>query len=664
MGYSSEDVAKHEAQRCLECGCTEYFTCDLKKYATEYNAEQNKFSGEFNEYRVDFRHPYIEIDNNKCVLCSRCVRSCSEVVGANALGLVNRGYETYVAPSMSDSLSDSTCESCGLCISTCPTGAISENVNFKPGPVKLQKAETICNYCSIGCDISINYKKDFVMKVTGNEGFVNEDGNLCKYPKFGYQYLNDISRITKPLLKVNGRFEEISFKKANNIIADKIKSVDPDDNVFFTGARLSNEEMYLVQKLARNGAKTNNVTSFHYLNRGTGYINNSMANVPFEQLNGASKIYLIGSEINNDNAVAGFMINNARQKQNIPIEFISTNENSSMKHKVDEVVLIKSYYHFIKAVNYYLIANHFENALFIKDNCSGFEDYKKVVLKENFVELVKLSGVKYMDYIIEFAKEFNKQMNAIIVFSEKEVSSNASLELFNLAMITGKLGKTSSGLISLKEKNNSQGLFDMGICPTLGVGSQAILEKSLQKKLRKLWHARSLPKTINVSQYDSLEKGILKNIFIFGEDPMGCAVNKVQVAGWLSIVDYVVVQDYFLTETAQMADLVLPASFPIETGGSYTNTQKVIQKFEKHFTKKLKKTSYKQIIDLLKKLGSKEEYNSIEDVMTEAMSLLPINNKGKNYEFNYSSKDNNNRIFNHGCDYVNKRFDEEFEQAF
>lgn len=664
LGYNSEDVAKHEAQRCLECGCNEYFTCDLKKYSTEYNAEQNKFSGEFNEYQVDFRHPYIEIDNNKCVLCSRCIRICHEVVGANALGLVNRGYETYVAPSFGNSLSDTPCESCGLCISTCPTGAITENVIFKPGPVKLNQAETICNYCSIGCDISLNYKKDFVMKVTGNEGLINNDGNLCKYPKFGYHYLNDVSRITKPLLKVNGRFEEISFKKAYEIIAEKIKNVEPDDNVFFTGARLSNEEMYLVQKLARNGAKTNNVTSFHYLNRGNGYIGNSIENVPFEQIKDANKIYLIGAEINKDNAVAGFMINNARQKNNIPIELISTDKNSSMKHKVDEAIFIKSYYYFIKAVNYYLIANHFENALFIKDNCSDFEEYKKKVLKENFVELVKLSGVKYMDNIIEFAKEFNNQMNAIIVFSEKEISSNASFELFNLAMITGKLGKTSSGLISLKEKNNSQGLFDMGICPTLGVGSQVILDKPLQRKMKKLWHTRNLPKTVNVSQYESLEKGILKNIFIFGEDPMGCALNKVQVAGWLSIVDYVVVQDYFLTETAQMADLVLPASFPIETGGNYTNTQRVIQKFEKHFDKKVKKSSYKQMIDILKKLGSREESKSIEGVMSEAMSLLPINNIGKKFKFNYTSNNNNNRIFNHGCDYINKRFDEEFEQAF
>ncbi len=663
LGYASEDVAKHEAQRCLECGCTEIFTCDLKKYSTEYDVEQKRLSGEYTEYQIDFRHPYIEIDNNKCILCARCIRICSEVVGADALGLVDRGYDTYVAPGMGNSLQDTTCESCGLCISTCPTGAITENVLFKPGPIKLDPVDTICNYCSVGCKITINHKSQFVMKVTGKDGQINKDGNLCKYPKFGYQYLNDNSRIIKPLLKINGRFEEISFEKAYDIITEKIKSVKPDDNVFFAGARLTNEEMYLIQKLARARAKTNNVTSFHYLNRGIGYVNNSEANVLFDQIEDASKIYLIGSEINRDNAVAGFMINNAQYKHNIPVELITVHENSTMKHKVDEVLEIKSYYHFIKAVNYYLVANNFQNGMFIKDNCKGFEEYKEKLLKENFVELVEKSGVTYMDKIVEFAKEYNKQLNAILVFSEKELSSNTCVELFNLAKITGKLGKTSSGLISLKEKNNSQGLFDMGICPTFGVGMQAIDNKDFIAKLKKKWNTKKLPSTINVSQYNSLEKGILKNIFIFGEDPLGCAKNKVQIAGWLAIVDFVVVQDYFMTETAKQSDLILPGSLPLESGGSFTNTQQVIQEFDKQFSSKVEHLSYLQIVDLLKKLGSKEK-SDLHDIRMEAISLLPTEINAKKYQFVFTNIDNNNRIFEYGCDSVNELFEKEFEEAF
>ncbi|MCD4697261.1 MAG: FAD-dependent oxidoreductase, partial [Bacteroidales bacterium] len=580
LGYEGEEVAFHETQRCMECGCTEYFTCDLKKHSTEYGAEQNRFEGEFKEYEVDFRHPFIEIDNNKCILCSRCVRICRDVVGASALGLINRGFETYVAPSMGNQLQDTYCESCGLCISTCPTGAITENVLFKPGPVKLDHAKTICNYCSIGCEVELQHKNGFVMQTTGKNGLVNKDANICRFPKFGYNYINDKSRITKPLLKINGRFKEISFKKAFNLIKEKIKAVKPDDNVFFAGARLTNEEMYLIQKLARGGVKTNNITSFHYLNRGDGYIFDSFANVPFEQLSGASRIYLVGSEINMDNAVAGFMVNNLQKKHNIPVELVTIHNESSMEHKADKALNIKSYYHFIKAVNYYLVSNNFHNGLYIKDHCEGFTEYKDQLLKENFMNLVKESGVEFMDQIIEFAKEFNNEMNAILIFSEKKICEQAAYELQNLVMITGKLGKTSNGIISLKEKNNSQGLFDMGICPKLGVGAQDSKNESLQNQIKKVWGVKDLPESINGSQYDSFEKGLIKNLFIFGEDPLGCAQNKVKVAGWLSVTDFVVVQDYFMTDTAQHANLVLPSSMPFEIGGSFTNTQKMIQEFE------------------------------------------------------------------------------------
>ena len=140
LGYQSENIARQETQRCLECGCMAFFDCDLQKYSTIYNASQKEFTGEFKEYAIDFRHPYIEIDNNKCILCARCIRICREVVGANALGLINRGFDTFVAPSMGDALQDTFCESCGMCISTCPTGAITENVIFKPGPVKTEEA--------------------------------------------------------------------------------------------------------------------------------------------------------------------------------------------------------------------------------------------------------------------------------------------------------------------------------------------------------------------------------------------------------------------------------------------------------------------------------------------------------------------------------------------
>ncbi len=662
LGYANENVARHEAERCLECGCTEFFTCDLKRYATDYEAEQQNLSGEFKEYPVDFRHPFVEFDNNKCILCARCVRICHEVVGADALGLVNRGFDTFVAPSMGDSLQDTNCESCGLCISTCPTGAITENVPFKPGPVRTSQADTICNYCSVGCSISYNHKNQFVMKVTGKAGRVNTDGNLCRYPKFGYHYLNDKDRIRKPLLKVENRFEEISFKKAFEIINDRFALVDKDDNAFFAGARLTNEELYLIQKLARAGIGTNNVSSFHYLNRGNGYVHNSMDNVPFDQIHNASRIYLVGSEINEDNAVAGFMVHETKMKHNTPVSLVTIHGNSSMQHKVDDVLQIKSYDHFFKAINYYLVANNFQNSLFIDDHCEGFGEYKTNLLKENFVELVERSGVRFMDMIVEFAKEINREMNAVIIFSEKELSANASLELFNLALITGKLGKTASGILSLKEKNNSEGLFNMGVRPGLGVGAVPVDDTSLVEKMKTTWQVDALPANGKSTLYTSLESGKFKNMFIFGEDPLGCATDKVQVSEWLSACGFIAVQDYFMTETARQADLILPASFPVEIGGSFTNTQRVIQEFDAVFEPSFRKTSILQLVELLKARNIKQKAD-VHSILQEAHSLLPPQN-AHSYVFKKPDKDDGCRIFNYGCDHIVKRFEEEFNKAF
>ena len=663
LGYADENVAKHEAERCFECGCTEFHTCDLKKYSTQYNADQKHFEGDFQAHELDFSHPFIEIDNNKCILCARCVRICKEVVGANALGLVNRGFDTYIAPSMGNSLTETDCESCGLCISTCPTGAITENVTFKPGPVKLDSVNTLCNYCSVGCEVEYQHKSEFVWKAVGKEGQINQDGNICRYPKFGYNIMNNTKRLTQPLLKVDGKFEAISWNKAFDIIADEIKGADPEENGFFAGARLSNEEMYLIQKLARAGAKTNNVTSFHYTGQGRWYSQNSDSNVPFEQIKDASKIYILGSETNMDNAVVSFMINNAREIQGTPVELVTNKDLSALEHKVNKTIKVKSYYHFIKAVNYYLIEKGLQNALFIKDNCTGFDNYKKELAKEDFEDLVKQSGICCKECVEEFAENYNKEINAVLIFSEKEVSSNVSRELFNLAMITGKLGKTANGLISLKEKNNSQGLFDMGISTKNGVGNVDLADEKYAKKLAKKWNLDELPQQGNKCMKDLLNEGLIKKFYIFGEDPVGCSTDKAKVQKWFADAEFVLVQDYFMTETAELANLVLPAAFPVETSGSFTNTQKNIQIFEKQFKGKVEFENFQQLIQILNQL-KETKLDSVEKVREEIFEILSGIEKKEIYELIYTEKDNLNKLFKHGCDYIVKFFDDHFKQSF
>ncbi|MFA8341561.1 MAG: molybdopterin-dependent oxidoreductase [Rhodothermaceae bacterium] len=658
LGYANEEVACSEASRCLECGCAEYFTCDLKKYADEYFVEQQKYKGDYNKYDVDFSHPYIEIDNNKCILCAKCMRVCDEVVGAKALGLINRGFDTYVAPSLGESLKDTSCETCGLCIDICPTGAISENFEFKPGPVETDSIKAICNYCSVGCELDLRHKGGFVMETIGSEGLINSDGNICKYGKFGYSYLNDGSRITKPMYKRNGRFEEITFDEAFKIIKQKVLEVAPDENAVFAGARLTNEELYLVQKLTRAGFKTNNIGSYHYFDNQDAYENNWISNVPYQQIRGAGKIYLIGAELNEDNPVVGFIVNNTKVINEVPVYNISEKENSSMEEKVTENIKVKSYYYTIKAINHYLISHNLQNQMFLSDNCEEFENYKTELQKENYSALVEKSGISAIK-IREIAESYNNEMNAVIILSEKYLTGNSVKEIFNLSLITGKLGKTGSGIIALKEKNNSQGIYDMGIRKDKTVGNQELTGEVLEK-LSSVWKTTGLSNESKDIKYELL-MGHIKNLFIFGEDPVGCAIDKLDSRKWIN-ADFLVVQDYFVTDTAREADLILPASLPFESGGSYTNSQKIIQQFDAAAKPKVEQTNTEQFINLSGEFGV-NGISEKSDIISEIAQTFP-EEKDIKYVFETTAADKKQIYFKHGCDYVHKYFEDKFEDAF
>jgi formate dehydrogenase major subunit len=628
QGYDMEQ-AMHETRRCLECGCSEFFTCDLQKFSTDYNAEQLKYEGEFIDRPVDFSHPYVEIDNNKCILCSRCVRICSDVVGAKALGLVERGFDTFVAPALGESLTDTSCESCGLCISTCPTGAITENFSFKPGPVKTDPVETISPYGSIGESITLNHKNGFVFRTTGHEGMINKDGSIDRFAKFAYGFINDGNRLTQPLVRKNGTLEKASFEEAFEMIQKK--SSDKAKSAVFAGGRLTNEEAWTIQQVAKNAVNADFTGSFHLMHLDEGNINASEMNVPFDQIQEAKKIFLMHPHINMDDATLGFMINQAKTQHDAEIILITDRENEKLENKCDRVIRIDSYYYLLKALNHRLVSKGEQNQVFIDDHCKGFDEYKQAITKENMDELLAKAGVDERT-AIQILNEFNLVHESVLVVSERYLDNHAVAEARNLCLISGKLGKTAAGLISVKEKNNTQGLIDLKL-------------------------ANGETKNL----HDAFYEKELRQIYIFGEDPLGTAFDKTSVKNALQDAELLVVQDYFLTETAELADVVLPASMPFETGGSFTNTQKMIQTFDAGLKPKTEIDNLTQYQRIAKTFGANltENKDDINDEMLKA-----IESQASPYRIIFTSGPGALPEFALGADVVLARFENDFVNAF
>ncbi|MDD3687942.1 MAG: molybdopterin-dependent oxidoreductase, partial [Bacteroidales bacterium] len=637
LGYENENVAQTEAARCFECGCSEFFDCKLQQYADKYEADQKYYGGEFKSYSVDFSHPLIEIDNNKCILCSKCIRVCDEVVGAKALGLVQRGFETFVGPAMNKKLTDTDCESCGMCVSICPTGAMIENVPFKIMPVKADKIETIDCFTSEGAAIELHQKGGFIFRAEGFPGLVNKKGSIGKHAKFGYRIFNDGNRITKPMLKENGKWKEISFDEAFAIIKKNIAGSEKDTMTFASG-RYSNEELYLLQKFVRTALGTDNIHSLAYIGRGRGYTYAGNENLQMDDLKKASKIYILGSDINYSNSLVNHMIFNAAYRAKSEIILITDKEHAKVAYKCDKVVSTSSYYNFFKALNKIVVTDNLVNKFFIDGNVSGFDNFKSQIEKTDLATLSASCGIS-AEELKKFVTEFNNEQNAVIVFTEKEVSSAVAREIMNLSLLTGKTVKTGSGILCVKEKNNSQGLIDMGIRPELRPGAKSIDSACLM---------------------EDVKSGNYKNFIIFGEDPIGQAINPAETAKWFANKRFMAVQDYFMTKTAEEADLVLPASFNFETGGSYTNSQKMLLQFDKALSPKCGKDNLEQLSGLFNAFGI--EQSSCSAVVFEEIMEIFAKTDVYKQELVFTEKDYVGSYFKNTCDVVFEKLEEIFKQ--
>lgn len=299
-GLAPEQVLA-EAHRCMECGCSALFSCDLRRYATEYGADVSRFLGEAQQWDVDRSHPLFELDPNKCILCGRCVRMCSEVVGISAFGFVNRGFGTVVKPALGGSLRDTDCVSCGLCADTCPTGAIASRVALaKPGPFPTEGVTSVCPACGVGCTLRYERQGETIVSVAGDPSNPGTLGLHCRRGRFGTAYVHAPDRLG-PAPDAVGR----AAAALRHALADG------GEAAVFVSPRLTNEEVYLAARLAREALGGAHIASIGALARTDVLCPDVTSTATLEDVAAADIVLVVGSALPDEHFVADLAVKRA-----------------------------------------------------------------------------------------------------------------------------------------------------------------------------------------------------------------------------------------------------------------------------------------------------------------------------------------------------------------
>jgi len=516
-----------ETGRCLECGCADNKTCALRKYATDYNAIATRFIGEVNKHPIDETHPFIIRDPNKCIKCGRCVRTCLEIQGVGALGYIYRGFGTLVAPEFGESLLNTSCETCGKCIDVCPVGALSpRNAQIKTAPIELKETITTCGLCGCGCQVKFKSVNNLIMQAEAAESPITEN-NICFNAHFGYEVLQGDKRLTTPFIRKEHTLQRCSWDEAFKLIAEKLPEFGINSAIFSNG-NFTNEELYLINQIAEKYKIQKKYSwelngSIVQEKLGINYSPN-----PTSDLLSTDLIVLVGDI---PHTLGIKIIQAVRRGKKLLV--ISPDENKFSR--------IADYY--IKSDNYLEIFNQFAKYFleYRYHNVSYIAD-----CVENFVEYNhELQRSVHKNEYYKFAKLIVKVEKAIFVYSETALDINTQSSILNLSILKGDIGEEGSGIITCSELANK---------PTLQ-------------------HYGFIPSSIRY------QVSSIKSALIFGEDPL--YDNKLETYNWLNGLDFLLVADNYLTETAKMANVVLPISTFAETNGRFVNNNNVFQTVNK-----------------------------------------------------------------------------------
>ena len=611
--------------------CDKGNRCQLRQIASDMGIGLVDFQRIPQMATIEEVNPFIERDLSKCILCAKCIRACQELVVEGAIDYFQRGFIAKAATLGDLPLEDSECTFCGTCLALCPTGALMEKEKIYRGTTKTT-IETTCPFCGCGCSICLEVKDNHIVRVTpGKEDVVNH-GTLCVRGSYGYDFVHSPDRLTKPLVKANDSFEEVSWEQALEHVATEFKRIKEEHGAnslaVLGSSKCTNEENYLLQRFARCVLGTNNTDNGSRLyNSAIGFPGTTNYLDALEQ---SELILVIGANPTSSAPIVGYAIKRAVKYNGAKLILIDPRQTklSSLAYlwlrpKVGtDVALLNSL------------------AKVIIDE--GLLDEKFVTQTDNFEALtkrLKKYSPKYAETITGVPSEeiraaarlYAKASPAAIVYgtgiTQHRGGTDSVKALANLVILTGNIGRRGGGICALQRESNGQGASNMGTLPNFLPGYQSVADTQARKKFEERWEV-NLPPDAGLTAVEIMEQakaGKIKGLYIVGENPVLSFPHSSLITEALASLDFLVMQDMFLTETAKLADVVLPATSFAEKEGTVTNFEGRVNRIRKAIEPIGESLPDCEIIRrLADKMGTPLPFASLQQVMDEIEELVPL----------------------------------------
>ncbi len=576
----------------LDCPiCDAAGECDLQDTCYSLKVDKNKYGADLERLPIRYDWKLLESDPNRCILCEKCVKVCREVVGREAIEIVDRGDRTIIDTLTGQPLD---CDFCGNCINACPTGTlISKPFKFRGRPWTFDVTPGVCAFCSSGCEIEYHAGNGRIERVTSSDEGFNR-GNLCVNGRFGYAAFNSSGRLSSPLITdASGTQQKATWEQALGVVSGKLKQIvsanGPDAVAGIGSPRVTNEESYLFQKFLRGAIGTNNIDSEARLGflpsqiiqyQMLGYSGGSS---PMDAIEKATAVIVIGSDLKAESAGFAYRVIQAATKNDAKL-ILANSRSTSLNKFANSFLQCKpgSEAWLVAGLNKAILAEGLADIAFIEKNASGLDALKTSLDSISFEQITAATNISEAA-LREAAALAVSGGHTTVIYGADVIRSadmgNAVKGVVNLALLTGAVGESGAGIYPLDEKNNTQGMLDMGVCPEYLPGYHTY--EHMAAKFSSSWNS-NVPATAGRDLFqiiDCIEKGEIKALYVLGNDPLHFMPDRNRVLKALQKLEFLIVQDLFLTETARLATVVLPAATAAEKSGSFTSIDNRVQCF-------------------------------------------------------------------------------------